>query len=175
MLDRMKILSAIASLSAIAIACGTKDASSGGATVSASTQAPMDRAAAEAEIRALDTVYFGGVVAHDANAMTSTYANDAISMPANSPTQKGHDAIQKGNEEFVKLPKVAMTGGTDMIKFSDDGTMAYATGKYHATWTDAKGKPAAEDGKFLNVMKKVDGKWKIVADAYSGDGPPPKM
>jgi len=172
MLNRMKIFTAVASLSVIAIACGTKDASSGGNTVAPATQAPMDKAAAEAEIRALDTVFFGAVAAHDADAMASTYANDAISMPANSPIQKGHDAIQKADEEFLKTPKVAMTGGTDMIRFSDDGTVAYATGTYHATWTDAKGKPAAEDGKFLNVMKKIDGKWKIVADAYSGNAPP---
>jgi uncharacterized protein (TIGR02246 family) len=132
----------------------------------------MDRAAAEAEIRAIDTAYFNGVAARDANAIANIYSNDAVSQPAMSPPQKGHDAIQKGNEEFLKAPKLTMTGGSEMVKFSDDGTMAYATGTYHATWMDAKGKPVVDDGKYLNVLKKVDGKWKIVADSYSPNSPP---
>jgi uncharacterized protein (TIGR02246 family) len=164
-------------VSAVAlVGCTNKPAATtdtGTAAAPASTSgAKFDKSAAEAEIRALDTVYFGGVKAKDPNALTATYANDAVSMPANAPVQVGHDAILKGNSDFLKLPNVAMTGGTDPIKFSDDGTMAYGIGKYHATWTDAKGKAVTEDGKYLNVYQKVDGKWRIVSDSYGPDAPP---
>jgi hypothetical protein len=49
---------------------------------------------------------------------------------ANSPTLRGRDAILKFNQEFVKLPKLTITGEPETIRFSDDGTMAYETGKY---------------------------------------------
>lgn len=132
----------------------------------------MDRAAAEAEIRALDTAYFNSVAAHDENALANTYSSDAVSQPALMAPQKGQDEIKKGSATWLKLPKFTMTGGSDMVRFSDDGTLAYATGTYHASWADAKGKEFAEDGKYLNVLKKVDGKWKIVADSYSPNAPP---
>jgi uncharacterized protein (TIGR02246 family) len=132
----------------------------------------FDKAAAEAEIRAGDTAFFNATKAKNSNAAADMYANDAVSMPANSPPLNGHDAIRKYNEDFVKLPQAVLTGETESIKFSDDGTMAYATGKYTASWVDAKGKKVTEDGKYLNVFGKVDGKWKIVADAFSGNAAP---
>ena len=138
------------------------------------TAAPFDRAAAEAEIRKGDEEFFNAVKAKDAQAIANTYASDAVSNPPNSPPLKGRDAIVKYNEEFLKLPKVTMTGETETIGFSDDGTLAYNTGKYTATFADEKGRTIKDEGKYLNVLRKVDGKWKVVVDAFSSNLPPPK-
>ncbi|HEV2083868.1 MAG TPA: nuclear transport factor 2 family protein, partial [Gemmatimonadales bacterium] len=108
------------------------------------------------------------------NAIAALYSNDAVSMPANSPLLVGHDAILKYNQDFLKVPHLAMTGESETIRFSDDGTMAYDTGKYSVSYVDAKGHTIKDEGKFLNVLKKVDGKWKIMVDAFSSNLAPQK-
>lgn len=166
------ILLAVAAV--LTVGC-TKSASSTADTgaAAAATAAPtFDRAAAEREMRAGDSAFFAAVKAKNADAIAATYATNAVSMPANSPPLKGRDAIKKFNEDFLKLPKVEMTGGPEDFDFSDDGTMAYETGKYTASWADAKGKTITDEGKYLNVFKKVGGKWELVVDAFSGNAPP---
>jgi uncharacterized protein (TIGR02246 family) len=174
MQNRIKIFAGVMLVSAVIGGCAKRDTDEKEDSAKAATPAvdAFDKKAAEAEVRAGDQVFFDGVKAKDAEVLASTYSNDAVSMPANSPVVKGHDAIKKFNEDFLKLPQVSMTGATDDVTFSDDGTMAYATGHYSASWADAKGKKVTEDGKYLNVLKKVDGKWKVVADAFSGNAAP---
>jgi uncharacterized protein (TIGR02246 family) len=161
----------LGSIAAVGCTKGSTTTTDTGAATATNTPA-FDKKAAEAEVRAGDSTFFAAVQAKNAEALADTYSNDAVSMPANSPPLKGHDAIKKFNEDFLKLPQVAMTGATDDVTFSDDGTLAYATGHYSASWADAKGKKVTEDGKYLNVLKKVDGKWKVVADAFSGNAAP---
>jgi ketosteroid isomerase-like protein len=106
--------------------------------------------------------------------IASGYANDAVSMPPNVPPLVGHDAMDKYNADMLKIPGFDITGEATEIHFSDDGTMAYAIGKYTAHYNDAKGKQLTEEGHYFEVVKKVDGKWKIVTDAF-GPNAPPKM
>lgn len=179
MVNRLRIAAGLFALSAVVAGCARKDTDdksedSGKAMANPAPAAPVDTKAAEAEIRKGDEDYFAGVKARDANALAATYSNDAVSMPENSPPLVGHDAILKYNQEFVKLPQLAMTGGSETIRFSDDGTMAYDTGKYSVSYADAKGHTIKDEGKYLNVLKKVDGKWKIVVDAFSSNLAPPK-
>ena len=167
------LIAAGVSLGSVACTAKTNSATDTGmAAAPAGTAPSFDKAAAEAEIRKVDTSFFTAVTARDANAIGDTYARDAVSNPPNSPPLVGHDAIVKYNQEFLKLPKLAMTGEATTIKFSDDGTMGYETGKYTATWVDKKGKTIKDNGKYLNVWQKVDGKWKVVVDAFSSNAAP---
>lgn len=67
-----------------------------------------------------------------------------------------------------------MTGGSQMVRFSDDGTMAYDAGNYAVTFADPQGRVVNDEGKFLNVLRPVDGKWLVVIDAFSSNNPPPR-
>ena len=179
MQSRQRIAAGLFTLSAVVAGCARKDTDekgedSGKAMANAALTAPVDTTAAEAEIRKGDEDYFAAVKARDANAIAALYSNDAVSMPENSPPLVGHDAILKFNQDFLKLPQLAMTGESETIRFSDDGTMAYDTGKYSVSFADAKGHSIKDEGKYLNVMKQVDGKWKIVVDAFSSNRAPPK-
>jgi uncharacterized protein (TIGR02246 family) len=179
MQNRLRIAAGLFALSALAVGCeknetNEKGEESGKAMANAATAAPVDTKAAEAEIRKGDEDFFSAAKAKDANAIAALYATDAVSMPQNSPPLVGHDAILKYNQDFVKLPKLAITGESETIRFSDDGTMAYDTGKYSVSYVDAKGHTIKDEGKFLNVLKKVDGKWKVIVDAFSSNLAPPK-
>jgi uncharacterized protein (TIGR02246 family) len=179
MQNRLRIAAGLLALSAVVAGCAKKDTGekredSGKAMANAAAAAPLDTKAAEAEIRKGDEDFFVAVKARDANAIAATYSNDAVSMPANSPPLAGHDAILKYNQDFLKSPQLVMTGETETINLSDDGTIAYATGKYSVSYADAKGHTIKDEGKYLNVLKKVDGKWKVVVDAFSSNLALPK-
>jgi uncharacterized protein (TIGR02246 family) len=179
MQNRLRIAAGLFALSAVVAGCVRKDTDekseeSGKAMANATPAAPVDTKAAEAEIRKGDEDFFSAANARNANAIAALYSNDAVSMPENSPPLVGHDAILKYNQDFVKLPKLAITGESETIRFSDDGTMAYATGKYSVSYVDAKGHTIKDEGKYLNVLKNVDGKWKVIVDAFSSNRAPPK-
>jgi len=173
MQNRFRIVAAVMVVSTVVAGCGPKDTGEKEDSANAVAAAPaFDKAAAEAEVRTGDSAYFSAVRAKDANAIAATYSNDAVSMAPGMPAMRGNDAIRKGNEDFLKTPGFTMTGETETVKFSPDGTMAYATGKYTSTYTGAKGKQVTEEGKYLEVLEKVDGKWKVVADAFNANAAP---
>jgi uncharacterized protein (TIGR02246 family) len=168
-------LRAAASLALILVAgCDRKPADAPAADASASVSEAVDTAAAAAAIRKLDEAFLAAANAGDAAAAAALYAPDAISNPENSPPLVGRDAILKYNQEFFKLPKLHMSGGSELIRFSDDGTMAYEQGNYALSFEDPKGHTIKDQGKFLNVVRQVDGKWLVVIDAFSSNNPPPK-
>jgi ketosteroid isomerase-like protein len=144
------------------------------AKMSAAATPRVDTAAALAEIRKGDSTFMAAANAGDVDAAVAGYAPDAISNPPNSPPLVGHDAIRKYNADFLKLPKLHITGSSETIRFSDDGTMAWAEGSYALTFADPKGHTVKDEGKYLNVLRQVNGNWVVVADAFSSNNPPPK-
>jgi ketosteroid isomerase-like protein len=144
------------------------------AKVSATAPSRVDTAAALAEIRKGDSTFMAAANAGDVDAAVAGYAPDAISNPPNSPPLVGHDAIRKYNADFMKLPKLHITGSSETIRFSDDGTMAWAEGSYTLTFSDPKGHTVKDEGKYLNVLRPVNGQWLVVVDAFSSNNPPPK-
>jgi uncharacterized protein (TIGR02246 family) len=171
--NRIELVSALVTLSVLVGGCARKEPAAQ-ASGDRQTAAPVDTKAAEAEIRQGDKEFFDAVKARNANAIADQYAPDAISMPANSPPLMGREAILQFNQQMLKTPGLAITGESDVIKFSDDGTMAYAAGKYSASFTDPKGHAVKDEGKYLNVLRRVDGKWRVVADAFSSNKEPPR-
>lgn len=133
---------------------------------------PADRAAEEAAIKQADEQFFKAMNAKDAAAAAAVYSNDAVVMPPNSPLLVGNAAVREYLDAFAKTPQLAITGEATSVNFSDDGTVAYETGKYSSTFADDKGKTIKDDGKYLLVLKKVDGKWKVVAEAFNSDMAP---
>ena len=58
------------------------------------------------------------------------------------------------------------------VEVARSGDLAYVTGTYELSETDAKGKPMTDKGKYLEVWKKqVDGNWKCVIDMFNSDLP----
>ena len=169
--NRIELLSILVAVSALIGGCTRKESAAQGSGERPSAT-PVDTKAAEAEIRQGDQEFWDGVKARNANALADLYAPDAISMPANSPPLMGREAILKYNQDMLKAPGLTLTGKSDVIKFSDDGTLAYAAGHYTASFTDPKGRPVKDEGKYLNVLKQVDGKWRVVADAFSSNREP---
>jgi uncharacterized protein (TIGR02246 family) len=171
MQNRLKILAGVMVVSAVVAGCARKDTDEkeDSAKTMAAAAPAVDKSAAEAAIRQGDEAYFNAVKAKDATAIAALYSDDAVSNPANSPPLVGNAAIKKYNEDFLKTPQLTVTGEATSIKFSDDGSVAYETGKYSGSFVDAKGRTIKGEGKFLNVLKNIGGKWKVVVDAFSSN------
>jgi uncharacterized protein (TIGR02246 family) len=173
--NRLRLAAGLLVLWSVAAGCGRKAGGERETGMAATNGGPaVDTTAALAEIRKGDEAFFNAVKAHDAKTIADGYAEDAVSMPPNSPPLHGRDAILKFNQEFLKLPKLALTGQPETIRLSDDATMAYEAGKYSIAYADPKGRTVKDEGKYLNVLQRVGGQWKVVADAFSSNQPPGK-
>jgi uncharacterized protein (TIGR02246 family) len=129
-----------------------------------------ERAADEKALRNADSEWSKAASALDLNGTLSYYADDASLLPPNAPLAAGKEALRR---EWTKL-LAGYSGSWQATKVdvSRGGDLAYIMGTYDATWTQPKGEPVKDRGKYVEVWKKQpDGKWKCVADIFNSDLP----
>jgi ketosteroid isomerase-like protein len=166
----MRVLDSIALVAAIAVlqsSCYKSTPGSADSAASSSTASgkSFDRNAASAEILGNDSAFIRGMASKNVDSIMCCYDNDAVSLGAGKAL-KGSSDLRKSYTEAVKANVRDISFHSDGVNFSDDGSMAWDYGTFSQT-ADVKGKPTKQSGNFLNVWKKVDGKWKIVAEIGS--------
>lgn len=166
----MRVQSSIALVAVIAVvqsACYKSTPASADSTAASSTASgkSFDRNAASAEILGNDSAFTRGVMSKNVDSVMCCYDNDAVSIGTGKPV-KGVADLRKTYAEAVKANVKDITFHSDGVNFSDDGSMAWDYGTFSQT-ADVKGKPTKQAGNFLNVWKKVGGKWKIAAEISS--------
>jgi len=97
------------------------------------------------------------------------FAEDVVVQPPNMPQSKGLEAVRNFYTEFFKI-LVSSEGGLTEIIISEAGDMAWDYGWTRAVYEGPDG-PIEDEGKYLEVWKKIDGEWKIVALSFSSDKP----
>src|SRR5262245_14814842 len=132
-----------------------------GSCAAAPQKPTVDVAAVKAALAEINQKYTAAVAAHDANALMPLYADDARMLPANAPRTDGHDGIRKTWERFVATPRLELTFNSSDITVTEAGEMAYDVGAYKLKFTDPKGKPVEDVGKYVTIFKKVGDEWKI--------------
>lgn len=157
----------IALVFAVAVtACSTKSDTTADTGMAAQgvVTPPADRTAEAAAIVKADSAWMRHVQSKNVDSVMSWYTPDAVSYGFGGAPAAGTEQIRANYTEFVKAtitdPKIL----TNTVKFSDDGNMAYDHGTYTMTVAQPGGKPARENGAYLNVWRKVDGQWKLVAE-----------
>jgi ketosteroid isomerase-like protein len=103
----------------------------------------------------------------DAGAIAALYTDDAILLPPGAPLVRGKAAI----EAFM----VKDAGGGFQIEIvsletPSQGYTGYNLGTF--TVKDANG-AVVDTGKYIELWKRANGEWKIYADIYNSDIPPP--
>lgn len=99
-------------------------------------------------------------------AVAALYTEDAKRLPYQAPTVSGNSAIPAN-------VKASYEAGAVKIKLvvlgaESQGSMGWGHGTYELM--DAEGK-TVQKGKWMNVSKKVGGKWLIHADIWNTDAP----
>lgn len=106
--------------------------------------------------------------ADNLNAVVALYAADGCRMPPNAETVHGSDAIlaqlKSGKDNGGAKIKVTVTSAESM------GDSGWGAGTYELTRAD--GTPI-DNGKWMNVSKKVKGTWKIQCDMWNSNNPLP--
>jgi len=162
-----RIITLVAAAVATTVACN-KSASSTADTgmVAAPESAPatLDRNAEAAAIVKADSTWLRNVMAKNVDSLMTLYTPEAVSYGFGTAPASGSEQLRALYTEFVKSTVTNPKLLSNTVKFSDDGTMAFDHGTYSMTVAPAGGKPEHQTGAYLNVWKKVDGQWKMLAE-----------
>ena len=130
--------------------------------------------AAVATLRAMDSALSAAVAARDPERTAGFYADNAVLMPVAEPIVEGRDAIREEWRHVFGIPGFTNTSRLVALEPSQAGDLAYLRGVYESPMLGPDGQQVIERGKWLSVWKRqADGAWRIVADIFNTDAPPP--
>ena len=126
-----------------------------------------------AAIRQVADNYVKAVTIGDAKAIAALYTDDAVEMPPNQPMIKGRAAIE---DYYTKLfsSGVRMSNFTlDHLETSASGDRGYDVGTYQQSMAQpSAAKPTSDSGKYVVILKRTGGAWKVAYAIYNSDQAP---
>lgn len=133
--------------------------------------AKADVAAAESAVREISKNWLSLEKSHDIDGIVDIFADDAVVYSRNAEPLIGKEAIRQSYvEERQKSPNLTVDWTTEKVDVAASGDMAVEYGKFNITNPGGEG-PESDQGNFVTVYKKIDGKWKVVADIGSSTKP----
>ena len=161
------------SLSRSGLVCGVLVLAACAPQAQAPPAAPPDtRAADEAAIHSAVKEWSASAQAKDAAKFASFYAEDATVMFEGALDVSGKAAISEAIGGMMQDPNFALSFAANKVVAARSGDLAYETGTYEMTMSDAKKKPATQKGHYVVVwQKQADGAWKVVVDTPVSDPP----
>lgn len=110
----------------------------------------------------------------DVEKFVSFFVPDASFLPPDMPIAQGTDAIRKVTSTLVALPGFSIKWAPSKADVAGSGDLGYTQGTYALTVNDPSGAPMTTVGKYVTMWRKqADGSWKVVADIFNADTPPP--
>lgn len=106
----------------------------------------------------------------NADTLAAIYASDAVGMYAEAPARMGRDSIRVTWANFFN--DLYLDIAPRRVDVSATGDMAYATGRYQIRSGSPTG-DLLETGKYLQIWKKMNGQWMVVAEMNNSDAPTP--
>ena len=130
-----------------------------------------DTAADAATIKADAPVWFTHYNAGDADGVAALYAEDGVVLAPGAPAVVGRAAIRDFIASDIANSKAAglALNGNEVTDVGVAGDMAWMTGSFSVT--DASG-ATVDKGKYVTILRRVDGKWPIIRDTWNSDTPP---
>jgi ketosteroid isomerase-like protein len=108
----------------------------------------------------------GAYNAGDVKALAAHYTEDATRLPYQAPTISGRVAIADHTTAIRDQGAVKIE--LELLGAEAQGKIGWGHGTYHLM--DAEG-ATIQKGKWMNVSKKVGGKWLIQSDIWNTDAP----
>jgi ketosteroid isomerase-like protein len=99
-------------------------------------------------------------IAKDTGAIAKLFTGDGMALPSGQMPAQGEESIRKAYSQSVGSPL-----NLRPVAYSASGELAYVIGG----WGGALDKP--EFGKFVLVLRRVNGRWLIVADMDNSNMP----
>jgi uncharacterized protein (TIGR02246 family) len=159
----------IALLATATAQVGSQAQAGGQAKAGASSQG-----AGSAAIKAVADNYVKATLAGDAKAIAALYTEDAVEMPPNQPMVKGRAAIQQYYEKLMASGVKIMNFTLDHLDTRANGDAAWDAGTYKQSMQGETGTTTAQSdtGKYVVLLRRVGGTWKVAYAIYNSDQPP---
>ena len=113
--------------------------------------------------------FLAGMKANDADAVANCYAQDAVIWFPGGPMAKGRTAIRDG---FAGYMSTVTIKDATLTQIGEEamGDTRVAWGNYAITLVDkTSGKQTVENGRYVDVQKKIDGRWQYIVDHPSDE------
>jgi ketosteroid isomerase-like protein len=149
----------------LALLCAAGCSGSGGAPRQAT-----DTSADEATIRAATAAWIDAYNVGDVDKIVAFYAEDTVLMPANAPALKGRAAVRAflvADMASARKAGLAYKDGPGDVGVAGD--LAWHAGA--SLVVDAQGATVAT-GKYIEVWRRMDGRWLMVRDIWNDDAAP---
>ena len=144
-----------------------------GFALACQTDPAVDAAAANEAIAAVDKAWEDAATAGDAAGIAALYTTDAIALPPGGPRTESRAAIQELFGGWISATGLSSIDlNSDVITVASSGDMATAVGSYTASGTAPDGTQWTEEGKYVEVLKNVDGTWQIATDIWNHNAAP---
>jgi uncharacterized protein (TIGR02246 family) len=140
--------------------------------VSCATRPSADFVAgdADAAVRANAAGFTAAANAANLDDLAAFYGDSAMLLPPNMPAINGRDAIKQYWGGAINAGAAHIELTTDDVMQSGD--LAVETGRYNFSLTPKGATTTIKDnGKYVVVWRKSDGKWRIARDIFSSDLP----
>lgn len=125
----------------------------------------------QAAIREKNAGFVKAFNAKDMNQILSAYTENAVFMPPNQPVLRGKDAMKTFYDDMLK------GGGTnlrlDAGEISGHGPLAYQSGTYELDMKPTGGAETHDRGKYLFILRKMNGTWRYEYTVWNSDLPAP--
>lgn len=136
-------------------------------------KAATNKSKEEAALRALDLAWSDTANRKDVDGTVSYMADDGETLAPNEPAARDKAAIKASWAKLIALPGLSVHWEPLRVQVANSGEIGYTSGVYTLSFTDDNGKTVTDRGKYVEVWKKVDGKWKCSSDVYNSDVPLP--
>ena len=132
----------------------------------------VDTAAIKAAVDSVGQAVNTAIAAKDTNAVVALYADDAQLLAPNRPRAEGTDAIRQVWAALFRMPGAQLTLTSDRRIVSEAGDLVADVGIYEFKVTGPKQKPLLDVGKYVTVLQRVNGQWKIQVETWNSDSAP---
>jgi len=138
--------------------------------LAACVSATPDTSADEQTIRAESPAWFAHYNADHPDSVANMYAEDAVVLAPGAPAASGREAIRAFLASDIQATKAAglTLNQGEVTGTAVSGDMAWLSATF--TVKDASG-ATVDNGKYLSVYKRVDGKWLLIRDTWNSDTP----
>ena len=135
---------------------------------------------AQAAVLAADKERCAAVAARDAPRFFSLLSEEAAFFADGMPVAKGKEAVGALLRPFFDAKGPAMRCEPQAVEASKSADLAYVTGTFDVTGTEADRSPTRGHGKYVTIWRKRERAWKLVLAIGNSEppaqpdfGPPP--
>ena len=127
--------------------------------------------AARAAVRRADLDRCAAAAGRDLDRFLTFLADDVVVFPDQQPLVKGKAAARVLWAPFFDAKGPRLTCEPLTVEVARSGELAYTTGTYLLTGTEAVRSPTRGHGKYVTIWRKRGG-WKVAVDIGNGAPPP---